>query len=98
MKNRKVYKMKWKTVALTLICLTISVQSKDIPKCTDDSPCVRFCCENCMIDYDVRDQPGADRFKTDYVVLKGRPCGKMYALEPEDYADDAWVFLAVGMK
>lgn len=64
-------------------------------ECSDESPCVRFCCSNCSYDFDVKNMPGADNFKGDYKILQGRLCSEMYRLEPEEMPEDDWSFLAV---
>lgn len=82
--------------AILFALLTISNAETVKPiNCNASSPCVRFCCENCTIEADIRDQPGADSLKTDYVVLRGRACDEMYELDPDEYPDDRWSFLAV---
>lgn len=82
--------------AIIFALLTISNSEAIKPiNCNASSPCVRFCCENCTIEADIRDQPGADSLNYDYAVLWGRPCGEMYSLEPDEYSDDVWSFLAV---
>lgn len=67
-------------------------------------PCIRLCCiaeesnnEACVrtdtLRVPTRDEEiEIDRFGDDYGLLVGRPCGKMYKLEPQDYADDRWYF------
>ena len=88
----------WKTFVLISTLSFISanlISTENISKCTEYSPCVRFCCANCTIDFNVKDKPGADKFKRDYAIIQGRPCQKMYALEPEDYPEDAWSFQTV---
>lgn len=84
--------MHWKV--LITLSLVISEAVNAEVSCSKTYPCVRFCCENCT-DLDVNDQPGADNFRSDYHVLRGRPCLKMYTLEPNDYTEDVWSFTEV---
>lgn len=86
--------MTWKSIVFFVALAALNCKEA-VALCNEYSPCVRFCCDNCTIDLDVSDQPGADTFLTDYSPLLGRPCTQMFVLEPEDYPDDIWSFIAV---
>jgi hypothetical protein len=58
--------------------------------CSDDKPCVRFCCETCQNDTDISDQPRADNVKKPFVAIFGRPCEEMFGLEVDEFEEDEW--------
>jgi len=63
-------------------------------------PHVRFCCtgtEDCdnSDNFTIYHLPGVSSFKANYEILEGKPCEKMYRLEPESYEDDSWSFIEV---
>jgi Methuselah N-terminus len=68
-------------------------------------PCIRLCCaveednhELCISSSATLEVPTQDLDEEIdltgkiYEVLVGRPCEKMYKLEPQDYSDDRWIF------
>lgn len=68
-------------------------------------PCIRLCClqkeengincvttETLVVPTSEVDEEIVDLTGKDYGVLVGRPCEKMYVLEPQDYTDDKWFF------
>lgn len=72
-------------------------------------PCIRLCClesaggknERCLKtqEFQVETNDGEEKtldiHSDEYGVLMGRPCNRMYQLEPQDYPDDHWTFLKV---
>lgn len=88
--------MKLARLILLFVILTVELRtSSALRECTKAHPCVRFCCANCTKDFDVKDQPGAEKMITDYQALFGRPCGEMYVLEPAEYPYDRWTLTEV---
>lgn len=79
----------WKAIAIFIFLAGAFSEKIESNDCSDEFPCVRFCCENCT-DHVLGDQPGLENFKDDFAVLSGKPCPKMYRLEPEEYQDDVW--------
>lgn len=63
--------------------------------CSVDLPCIRFCNESFTTAFNISVQPGSENFKSGFKAVYGRPCQHLYALEPEDYPDETWTFLAV---
>jgi hypothetical protein len=75
-------------------------------------PCIRLCClessgginPTCMKtnELTVPTIDGEEKILNiengEYAVLTGRPCGRMYKLEPLDYPDDQWAFLKVSFS
>ena len=71
----------------------------------DLKPCIRLCCvgdennSSACIQTDTLTVPTHDEDEeidlsgNRYGVLVGRPCAKMYKLEPQDYPDDRWYFV-----
>lgn len=68
-------------------------------------PCIRLCCvggkengDNCVTSETLivptreEDEEINLTGTSSYGVLVGRNCGKMYALDPQDYPDDKWFF------
>lgn len=67
-------------------------------------PCIRLCClagevngTNCITTETLvvptrEEDEEIDLSGKDYGVLVGRPCARMYNLEPQDYPDDKWYF------
>jgi hypothetical protein len=72
-------------VLLLQVCLVFGGKT-----CSDDKPCVRFCCETCQNDTDISDQPRADDVKKPFDAIFGRPCEKMFGLEVAEYEADEW--------
>lgn len=71
----------------------------------DLKPCIRLCCtrdesnssdciqSNKLIVPTHDEDEEIDLTSDHYGVLVGRPCAKMYKLEPQDYPDDRWYFM-----
>lgn len=71
----------------------------------DLRPCIRLCCveeesnSSTCIQTETLTVPTHDEDEeidltaNRYGVLVGRPCAKMYKLEPQDYPDDRWYFV-----
>lgn len=87
-------KMMWRAIAIIIILAGAFGQEIESNDCSDEFPCVRFCCENCT-DYFLGDEPGVEKLEYNYSVLLGKPCASMYKLTPEEYDDDVWSFESV---
>lgn len=71
-------------------------------------PCIRFCChknsKECIpsnkltVKIENEETKVIDIGENNYGILIGRPCEKIYHLEPEDYDDDRWIFINVGLE
>ena len=69
-------------------------------------PCIRFCCpknsKDCypsnnklIVTNENEEVVIIDISENKYGILTGRPCEKIYHLEPEDYDEDRWNFYNV---
>lgn len=80
-------------VLIALICVKLC-HSENVQKCPEGATCVRFCCDNCT-DFDISDQPGADKLNADFQAIHGKTCDESYRLESENYVEDEWSLLPV---
>lgn len=93
-----------KIILLHLSIALISAQySDDDEECSDESPCVRFCCQNrtqCLDEssdyFNIELLHGSENLgMKNFTKLKGKPCTDAFKLEPNVYDYDAHEILTV---
>jgi hypothetical protein len=89
-------------IIIIIITCKLSVAQQ---QCNDSSPCIRFCCvrEECPTNdknayFNIEGQRGALNVKSEFKILRGKPCDNLFALYPNKDIDDTWHFLSVSLR